>query len=188
MRSGYHASALVGPARRGGRWLSPNREGACTMILSARSELRVLLGLTPLLGLTLLHAADSKYPMVNTAIAYQVDPAWPQKPSNAKWEAVSGMAVDAKDQVYVFTRSTPPVQVYDPSGKYLRGWGQDTIKSAHHIKIDHQGNVWAADIGHHTVFKFTPEGKLLLTLGTKDEPGRDRTHLNQPTDMAVTPA
>jgi DNA-binding beta-propeller fold protein YncE len=158
------------------------------MVPSARPGLRVLLGLGLMSGLALVHAADSKYPKVNTAIAYTVDPAWPQKPSDARWEAVSGIAVDANDQIYVFTRGTPPVQMYDRSGKYLRGWGQDTIKSAHHIKVDPQGNIWAADIGHHTVFKFTPEGKLLLTLGTKGEPGRDRTHLNQPTDVAVTPA
>src|SRR5262249_37260005 len=36
--------------------------------------------------------------------------------------------------------------------------------------------------------KFTPEGKLLLTLGTPGTAGRDSTHLNRPTDMVVTPA
>ena len=35
--------------------------------------------------------------------------------------------------------------------------------------------------------KFNPDGKLLLTLGTKDQSGEDQSHLNQPTDMAVTP-
>src|SRR5262249_41195358 len=50
------------------------------------------------------------------------------------------------------------------------------------------GNVWCADIELHVVRKFTPEGKLLLTIGTPEHPGKDSTHLNQPTDMAVTPA
>jgi DNA-binding beta-propeller fold protein YncE len=79
------------------------------------------------------------------------------------------------------------VQVYDADGRFLRAWGKDTIKSAHHIKIDHEGNVWIADIGQHVVQKYTPEGKLLLTLGTKDHAGTDSTHLNMPTDMAITP-
>jgi DNA-binding beta-propeller fold protein YncE len=137
---------------------------------------------------SILWAAEPKYPKVNTATAYVVDSQWPQRPAEAKWAEMSGIAVDDHDHIYVFTRATPPVQVYDASGKYLRGWGQDHIKSAHHIKIDLDGNVWIADIGHHVIRKFTPEGKLLLTLGTEGVAGRDETHMNMPTDMAITPA
>ncbi len=50
-----------------------------------------------------------------------------------------------------------------------------------------KGYVWLVDSGLHVVRKFTPEGKLLLTLGTPGEPGEDSTHLNRPTDVAVTP-
>jgi DNA-binding beta-propeller fold protein YncE len=132
---------------------------------------------------------DPKYPRVNTAIVYEVDLKWPLKPPSAQWEAVPGVAVDAKDNVYVFTRANPPVQVYSADGKYLRGWGEGSIKikAAHHIKIDHDGNVWLADIEDHVVQKYTPEGKLLLTLGTKGKAGRDKQHLFRPTDMAITP-
>src|SRR5712692_1603584 len=133
-------------------------------------------------------AAESKYPKVNLAAAYVVVPQWPQKPAAYKWAAMPGVAVDAQDRVYVVTRADPPVQVYDADGKFLRAWGQDTIKVAHHIKIDGDGQVWIADIGNHVVEKYTPEGKLLLTLGTKGKPGRDKAHLDQPTDMAITPA
>jgi hypothetical protein len=133
-------------------------------------------------------AAEPKYPKISLATAYAVDPKWPQKPADFQWGMMPGVAVDAHDHVYVFTRAQPPVQVYDASGKFLRAWGQDTLKNAHHIKIDHDGNVWVADIGQHVVQKYTPEGKLLLTLGTKDKLGRDRNHLYMPTDMAVTPA
>ena len=145
------------------------------------------------LGLALLAAcpaagrtADPKYPKVNVATAYEVDPRWPQRPAGVYWGQTSGVAVDAHDHVYVYTRANPPVQVYDADGTFLRAWGQDTLKTAHHIKIDPEGNVWAADIGQHVIRKFTPEGKLLLTLGTVDHPGKDDTHLNMPTDMAVT--
>jgi DNA-binding beta-propeller fold protein YncE len=131
---------------------------------------------------------ESKYPKVNVALAYTHDPSWPQKPADFKWAEMSGVAVDAQDRVYIFNRSTPPVQVYEANGKFVRGWGQDTIKSAHHLKIDHEGNIWIADIGNHVVQKYTPEGKLLLTLGTSGELGRDQKHLNMPTDMAITPS
>src|SRR5262249_40084185 len=124
----------------------------------------------------------SKYPKVNTAVGYEVDESWPNRPVNVSWAEMPGIAVDTHDHVYLFTRAKPPVQVYTTGGKFLRSWGVDTIKSAHHIKIDGKGNVWIADIGHHVVRKFTPEGKLLQTLGTEDHPGCDETHFNQPTD------
>src|SRR5262249_10032693 len=93
---------------------------------------------------------------------------------------------DKNDQVYVFTRAEPPVQVYDASGKFLRGWGKG-IKSAHHIKIDQGGNVWIADVENHVVEKYTPDGKLLQTIGAKGQAGRDQSHLNRPCDMAIAP-
>ena len=124
-----------------------------------------------------------KYPRVNVATIWTVDAKWPQRPANATWGNVPGIAVDEKDHVYVFTRAEPPVQVYDASGKYLRGWGKG-IGSAHHIKIDADGFVWIADTGNHVVEKYTSEGKLLVTIGTKGKAGRDTAHLNRPCDMA----
>lgn len=155
-----------------------------------KSRLRYLAGCAlALLVLTgALVAQEGKYPRVNVATAYVVDPHWPQKPAEVRWGNVPGVAVDAQDHVWVYTRAEPPVQIYDAGGKYLRGWGQGVVKSAHHIKIDLKGNIWLADIGNHTVRKFAPDGKLLLTLGTPDQAGRDQTHFNKPTDMAITPA
>jgi len=127
---------------------------------------------------------ERKYPAVNLAIDYVVDAKWPQRPDDMQWGHVPGIAVDAKDNVYVFTRAKHPVQVFDKNGKFLRSWGKD-IGMSHHIKIDHEGNVWIADVGHHLVQKYTPEGKLLMTLGSKGEAGRDKTHFYMPTDMAI---
>jgi hypothetical protein len=129
----------------------------------------------------------SKYPHVNLATVYTVDPHWPERPPSMPWGHVPGIAVDGKDQVYVFTRAPHPVQVYDAKGKFLRSWGEG-IGSAHHIKIDRDGNVWITDIGLHVVQKYTPEGKLLLTLGTKGEAGRDKKHFDKPTDVAFSPS
>lgn len=131
---------------------------------------------------------DSKYPRVDTAVGYAVDPAWPQKPKGYAWGHVPGIAVDRADNVYVFTRATPPVQVYDATGKFVRAWGEDHVKSAHHIRVDPEGNVWVADIGNHVVMQFTPTGRLLRTLGTRGVAGKDEKHFDMPTDVAVTPA
>lgn len=132
----------------------------------------------------------AKYPKVNTAAAYLVDPGWPKRPVSMKWAEMPGLAVDAQDRVYLFTRTDTPVQVYDADGNFVRSWGAGVLKpgAAHHVKIDHEGHIWLADIADHVVRKFTPEGKLLLTLGTPGAAGRDSTHLNKPTDMAITPA
>src|SRR5438874_2123912 len=69
----------------------------------------------------------SRYPKVNTATAYVVEPHWPQKPPEAAWEAVPGVAVDAHDQVWLFTRALPPVQVYGADGHFIRAWGDDKL-------------------------------------------------------------
>lgn len=131
----------------------------------------------------------SVYPRVNTADSYVVDPHWPQKPANVEWGHVPGVAVDAEDRVWMFTRANPPVQVYQArDGKFIRAWGEKDVKKAHHLKIDGQGNIWLADIGKHVVMQFTPGGQLVKTLGTPDQPGEDETHFNMPTDMVVTPA
>jgi hypothetical protein len=128
------------------------------------------------------------YPRVNLAPWYEVDPSWPKRPAEFVWAAMSGIAVDRDDNIYVFTRSKPPIQVYRPDGTFVRSWGDDTIGIAHHLKIDQQGNIWVADIGLHVVRQFTPDGRILRTLGTEGMKGSDETHLNKPTDMAVTPA
>lgn len=131
--------------------------------------------------------AAPDYPHVTLSTWYEVDPAWPRKPADAAWGQTPGVAVDAHDHVWVYTRASPPVQVYDADGRFIRAWGDENIKTAHHIKIDGGGNVWVADLGNHVVMQFTPEGRLLRTLGVKGEAGADETHLNRPTDMAVAP-
>jgi hypothetical protein len=129
-----------------------------------------------------------KYPRVDLAISYEVDPQWPERPAGMEWGQMPGVAVDRQDRVWIFTRAKPPVQVYDTAGKFLFAWGEDVVGLAHQIRFDQQGNVWLADVGKHVVMQLTPDGKLLRTLGTPNEPGEDDRHLNKPTDMVVTPA
>ncbi len=126
------------------------------------------------------------HPRVNMAICYELDPAWPQRPAHLQWRDMPGIAV-SDDEVYLFTRADPPIQVYDRQGKFLRAFGGGLIGSAHYIRLDREGNVWVADVKDHVVLQFTPQGKLLRTLGTRGEPGCDATHFDKPTDMAVTP-
>ena len=43
---------------------------------------------------------------------YVVDTTWPKKPDRFKWAQMAGIAVDKQDQIYIFTRSQPTVQIY----------------------------------------------------------------------------
>jgi DNA-binding beta-propeller fold protein YncE len=149
----------------------------------------IALGLALPLASGVVLAQPPTYPRVNVATILVVDEKWPQKPAEFEWTEIHGVAVSSKDEVYAFTRGTPRVQVYDAAtGKFLRSWGEKAeFKLPHSIRIDHEDNVWLGDIALHTIQKFSPDGELLLTLGTTGKAGRDKTHFNMPTDAFVDP-
>jgi hypothetical protein len=116
---------------------------------------------------------------------YTVDAAWPQKPGDFIWAQMPGITIDTQDQVYIFTRSNPAIQVYKADGKFLRSWDMEDPSGAHFIRVGPESNIWTADIEGHVVRKYTPEGKLLLTIGELGHAGTDEKHFDRPTDIAV---
>ena len=151
----------------------PSRRNAFLMFVVGMISLAVPVSMS---------AADNSDPVVTE---YDVVPDWPHKPeavSGKGW--VSGLAVDAKDRIWFFRKGPDPVQCYDSNGDFVRTWGKDQFINPHQLRIDAEGNVWVADFGLHVIQKYTEEGKLLLTLGTRGEKGNDETHFNMPTDMA----
>jgi NHL repeat len=129
----------------------------------------------------------SSYPRINLSTGYDVVSSWPARPKHLTWGAIAGIAISPSDQIWTFNRGAVPVQVYTAEGALVRSWGEGQFREPHQVRFDREGFVWLVDSGQHVVKKFTPEGKLLLTLGTPDEPGADSTHLNRPTDVAITP-
>lgn len=107
-------------------------------------------------------------------------------PDGWKFGRVSAAATDSSGLVYVFQRGpkADPLVVFDGSGKYLRSWGKGMFGNPHGLRIDRDDNVWVTDNGDHQVMKFSREGKLLLTLGTKGKAGTDSKTFNRPTDIA----
>jgi len=83
-------------------------------------------------------------------------------------------------------RSEPPLLKYDPSGRILLAWGEGMFEFPHGLYVHDDGTVWTADQLGHTVYKFSPEGELLLTIGSRGTPG-DPPNLNEPTDVVVAP-
>lgn len=135
-------------------------------------------------------------------VEYQVVHGWPVLPAGRILGQATGVGVDSHDQVFVFHRAgrewTTPfpeqpiaaatVTVFaGDSGEVVGEWGAGLFIMPHGLTIDAQDNVWLTDVGLQQVFKFTPGGELLLTLGIAREAGRDRSHFNLPTDIAVLP-
>ncbi len=125
--------------------------------------------------------------LAGDALDYRVVKDWPSLPKTFTWGAVSGVAIDSQDHVWVFHRGTPPIVELDPSGKILRTWGENLLKNSHGLRIDREGYLWATDLEAHQVFKFDVTGKLLLALGTKGKPGLSGTQFDKPTDIAFGP-
>jgi sugar lactone lactonase YvrE len=160
-------------------------QGAVPMIIRLGTWLGVLM------PLVLAHPARAAAPDANASdrgSRYVVDPTWPEKPREYGWGAMPGIATDKKDNVWIFTRARPPVQVFDGAGKFVRAWASESILIPHHIRVDHEGHIWVTDIGSHTVQKYTVDGKLLQMIGTSGKPGCDATHMNKPADVTVLPS
>ena len=114
---------------------------------------------------------------------------WEKLPAGWEFIDVAGVAVDSKDNVYVFNRGEHPVIVFDRDGNMLRSFGEGRFsKRTHGIHVGPDDAVYCVDDGHHTVWKFTPEGKLLLTLGEPDKPARKwgGEPFNRPTHVAIS--
>lgn len=134
-------------------------------------------------------------------IRYSVVEGWEQLPKDYVHRDVAGVAVDGEDRVYLMCRGDHPVVVYDSKGNFLRSWGEgDFSYRTHGIYVAPNGTIFCTDDGQHTVRQFTPEGKLLMTLGTKNTPsdtGYDGSNItsithgagpfNRPTNVAIGP-
>ena len=60
--------------------------------------------------------------------------------------------------------------VFDRDGTFLASWGEGLFDRPHGICIGPDDAVYCTDDADHTVRKFTPDGRLLLTLGTSGRP------------------
>ena len=97
----------------------------------------------------------------------------------------------------------PPVLKFDSAGNLLKSFGAGMFIFPHKIYTDRDGNVWVVDMRGlnarereqhpqdsgkgHTVVKFSPEGKVLLTIGKSGVAGNPPDALNEPTSIVVAP-
>jgi sugar lactone lactonase YvrE len=107
-------------------------------------------------------------------------------PKSEEIGAMSAVEVDAKGRIYVLHRGPKPVMVFDRQGRHVRSFGDGLFKVAHGLRVDRQGNIWTTDNALHVLRKFSPEGKLLATVGEEGKAGNDETHFRSPDDIVFT--
>jgi sugar lactone lactonase YvrE len=111
-------------------------------------------------------------------------------PEGVTMGATAAVAFDASGHLWVLTRGAVAFFEFDEKGTYLRSFGEKLFTRAHGLRIDREGNLWAGDVGAHTVRKFSRDGQVLLTIGTAGEAGEwneatGTRKLNQPNDVVV---
>ena len=143
---------------------------------------------------------------------------WAQlKLEKRPWGGSNGVAIDRDGKsVWATDRcslgTTPgclgtkanPVHLFDASGNEVRSFGGGMLVWPHGIHIDRDGNVWVSDArapgaddlkkfpGEEkkgsVVIKFSPDGKVLLTIGTPGVRGNPPAALTDPTAVVTDPA
>ncbi|XP_060136155.1 peptidyl-glycine alpha-amidating monooxygenase isoform X6 [Zootoca vivipara] len=133
---------------------------------------------------------------------------------NLKLGQVSGLALDSNSNLVIFHRGDhvwdansfdsgyiyqqkglgpikeSTILVLDPnSSAVLHSTGRNLFYLPHGLSIDHNGNYWVTDVALHQVFKLASNGaeSPLLSFGRALQPGSDKYHFCQPTDVAVDP-
>src|SRR4029077_7777371 len=86
----------------------------------------------------------------------------------------------------------PPILEFDASGKLLKSFGAGMFLFPHGIHADRDGNIWVTDgVGSngkgHQAFKFSPDGKVLMTLGKAGVAGDGPDTFNKPSAVGIAP-
>jgi DNA-binding beta-propeller fold protein YncE len=138
---------------------------------------------------------------------------WGILPEGRIWGSTSAVNVDRDGRsIWVAERcgtnscagsNLPVVLKFDASGKVVESFGAGMFIFPHGIHVDRDGNVWVTDARAatpeelqkfpdakgkgHQVVKFSPQGKVLLTLGKAGVAGDPPDYLNEPCDVITAP-
>jgi len=118
-------------------------------------------------------------------------------PNGMNFGEVSGVAVNSKGHVFVFTRANSAqgpayaptaaqLLEFDEKGEFIREVGRNLYgwSFAHTVRIDRQDNIWAVDKGSDMIIKFDPNGRVREVYGRRkesaDEESKPWEHPNPP--------
>ncbi len=138
---------------------------------------------------------------------------WGTLPEGREWGSTAGIDIDPIDgHIWAYERcgastfgaGTPvncdnnpvdPIFKFDRNtGEVLANFGGGVMVTPHGIHVDAERNVWVTDFAGnaegtkgHQVHKFSPDGELLMSLGTAGQPGSGPNQFNQPNDVITAP-
>ena len=138
---------------------------------------------------------------------------WGELPAGREWGSTAGIDIDPTDgHIWAYERCgassfgggvpvncdnnpVDPIFKFDRlTGAVLANFGGGIMVTPHGIHVDTGGNVWVTDfVGNaegtkgHQVHKFSPDGELLMSLGTPGQPGSGPGQFNQPNDVITAP-
>jgi DNA-binding beta-propeller fold protein YncE len=137
---------------------------------------RILFALIALAGAT----AYAQQPVPE--IPFDSVPNFLKLPADMNFGEVSGIAVNSKGEIAVYTRSNSAggpaygatasqVLLFDKTGKFLRevGKGLYAWSYAHAVRFDKDDNLWAIDKGSDMIVRINPEGHVTMVFGRKKE-------------------
>ena len=84
-----------------------------------------------------------------------------------------GIATSSKGNIYIYHRAYETrLFEYTPQGQFVREIGRNNygFSFAHSVRVDAQDNIWAVDEGTDMLVKFSPEGRVLMTIGRREDP------------------
>jgi sugar lactone lactonase YvrE len=169
---------------------------------------RVNVTITALVGLLAIaggraYAQPSYTPKNDEPNPYKPGVSFGQLPDGRKWGSTAGVDIAPDGTIWAYDRcganscvgkDMDPILHFDTSGKLLNSFGKGMFNFPHGIGVDRDGNVWVTDHGVNppngkgqVVYKFSPQGKVLMTLGKPGVAGSGPDTFNQPSDVFVAP-
>jgi len=153
--------------------------------MSPSPRLHLAVAAAAALAMTASLAAQANLPNPYRPVAN-----WAQLPASMKWGGVISIEPDARGNVWVFHRGETPILRFDRSGKLMSSFGAGMFVQPHGMTVDRDGDVWVTDAQNkdnkgQQVFKFTADGKLLMTLGKAGVVGEGPDTFSGPSDVVV---
>ena len=145
--------------------------------------------------------AQSDAPPNSQPNPYRTVEHWYQLPEGRTMGSTSAVTVTPNGHIWVAERcgvnscagsGLAPILEFEPSGKLVRTLGAGMFVFPHSITFDKDGSFWVTDgqgrdgKGQQAI-KFSPEGKVLMTLGKAGVAGDGEDTFNQPNAVAIAP-
>ena len=153
---------------------------------------------------TISDPANNDLPNPNPTVIRE----WAPLPDGRTWGSTAGVDIDPDGNVWAYDRcganalaggcdtsDVRPILKFDrSSGQVLTSFGAGLFVLPHGLHVDSEGNVWVTDsqgneagTKGHQVIKFSPEGEVLMRLGTAGVAGNGPDTFNQPCDVITAP-